>query len=413
MWKLVGMQWSISPVWVCILFFCENIVTRKKTAKKFCDFLAEVYAANAAEKEDTMKAFLILEDGNVFTGESIGAKREIISEIVFNTGMTGYLEVLTDPSYAGQSVVMTYPLIGNYGICYEDMESHRPWLDGFIVRELSRIPSNFRNEESIQSFLERNDIPGIAGIDTRALVKLLRNKGTMNGMITTDENYKLEEVLAKVHQYKVEKVVAKTSRNDIKVIPAQGEKKYSVALMDYGLKNNIPGSLSKRGCEVTIYPAFTKAEEVLKNNPDGIMLSNGPGDPKECEEIITEVKNMFDSKVPIFAICLGHQLLALANGGDTAKMKYGHRGANHPVKDLKSGRVYISTQNHGYMVKEDSIRPEVAEVSFINVNDKTVEGLHYLGKNVFSVQFHPEAYAGPLDSEFLFDEFINMMEVQG
>jgi carbamoyl-phosphate synthase small subunit len=360
-----------------------------------------------------MKAFLILEDGNIFTGESIGAKREIISEIVFNTGMTGYLEVLTDPSYAGQSVVMTYPLIGNYGICYEDMESFKPWLDGFIVRELSRIPSNFRNEESIQSFLEKNNIPGIAGVDTRALVKILRNKGTMNGMITTDENYNLEEVLKKVHQYKVAKVVAKTTCKEIRVIPAANEKKYRVALLDYGLKNNIPRSLSKRGCEVTIYPAFTKTEEILKNNPDGIMLSNGPGDPKECTEIIAEVKKMFDSSVPIFAICLGHQLLALANGGDTEKMKYGHRGANHPVKDLKSQRVYISTQNHGYMVKEESISSKVAEVSFVNVNDKTVEGLHYLGKNVFSVQFHPEACAGPMDSEFLFDEFINMMEVQG
>jgi carbamoyl-phosphate synthase small subunit len=370
-------------------------------------------AASRGRMEDLMKAFLILEDGNVFTGESIGAQKEIISEIVFNTGMTGYLEVLTDPSYAGQSVVMTYPLIGNYGICYEDMESHKPWLDGFIVRELSRVPSNFRNEESIQSFLERNEIPGIAGIDTRALVKLLRNKGTMNGMITTNVDYKMNEVLEKVHQYKVAKVIAKTTRTDIKVIPAIGKTKYKVALMDYGLKNNIPRCLAKRGCEVTIYPAFTKAEVVLKNKPDGIMLSNGPGDPKECDDVIAEVKNLFDATVPIFAICLGHQLLALANGGDTAKMKYGHRGANHPVKDLKSGRVYISTQNHGYMVKEGSISSEVAEVSFINVNDKTVEGMHYLGKNVFSVQFHPEACAGPMDSEFLFDEFLNMMEVQG
>ncbi|MDF2906012.1 MAG: carbamoyl phosphate synthase small subunit [Herbinix sp.] len=360
-----------------------------------------------------MKAFLILEDGNVFVGESIGAEKEIISEIVFNTGMTGYLEVLTDPSYAGQSVVMTYPLIGNYGICYEDMESHKPWVDAFIVRELSRIPSNFRNQESIQSFLKKNDIPGMEGIDTRALVKLLRNKGTMNGMITTDVNYKLEEVLPRIHQYKVEKVIDKTTCKQKKLIPAIGETKYKVALMDYGLKNNIPRSLAKRGCEVTIYPGFTKAEEVLKDKPDGIMLSNGPGDPKECKEIIAEVKNMYESKVPIFAICLGHQLLALANGGDTTKMKYGHRGANHPVKDLKTGRVYISTQNHGYMVMEESIPSNVAEVSFLNVNDKTVEGLHYLGKNVFSVQFHPEACAGPMDSEFLFDKFINMMEVQG
>lgn len=371
------------------------------------------HGCETAEWRILMKAFLILEDGNVFTGESIGAQREIISEIVFNTGMTGYLEVLTDPSYAGQSVVMTYPLIGNYGICHEDMESEKPWTDGFIVRELSRIPSNFRSGESIQSFLSRNDIPGIAGVDTRALVKILRSKGTMNGMITTRETEVTEELLDRIRSYKVTGVVAGTSRQDTMVIPAEGDKKYKVALIDYGMKLNIARSLAKRGCEVTIYPAFTKAEEVLQYKPDGIMLSNGPGDPKECVDVIKEVGKLFDSGVPIFAICLGHQLLALANGGDTEKMKYGHRGANHPVKDLKSGRVYISTQNHGYMVKEGSISPDKAEVSFVNVNDRTVEGMHYLGKNVFSVQFHPEACAGPRDSEFLFNEFINMMEVQG
>jgi carbamoyl-phosphate synthase small subunit len=364
------------------------------------------------KKGEAMKAFLILEDGNVFTGESIGARKEIISEIVFNTGMTGYLEVLTDPSYAGQSVVMTYPLIGNYGICYEDMESVQPWVDAFIVRELSRIPSNFRNEEDIQSFLTRNGIPGIAGIDTRALVKLLRNKGTMNGMITTDPNYDLKDALAKIHTYKVAGVIAATTCKEKYTVPAAGTARYKVALMDYGLKKNIVRSLTKRGCEVTVYPGFTKAEEVLADQPDGIMLSNGPGDPKECKEIIDEVKNLFDSNTPIFAICLGHQLLALANGGDTNKMKYGHRGANHPVKDLKTGRVYISTQNHGYMVMEGSIDPDKAEISFVNVNDSTVEGVHYLGKNVFSVQFHPEACAGPMDSEFLFDRFLHMMEVQ-
>ncbi len=359
-----------------------------------------------------MKAFLILEDGNVFTGESIGAQKEIISEIVFNTGMTGYLEVLTDPSYAGQSVVMTYPLIGNYGICYEDMESVKPWPDAFIVRELSRMPSNFRNQEDINSFLIRNNIPGIAGIDTRALVKLLRNKGTMNGMITTNQDYILEDALSRIHEYAVAGVIAATTCSEKYVAYADGETKYKVALMDYGLKKNIVRSLTKRGCEVTVFPAFTKAEEVLCSKPDGIMLSNGPGDPKECNEIIEEVKNLFDSNTPIFAICLGHQLLALANGGDTSKMKYGHRGANHPVKDHKTGRVYISTQNHGYMVMEGSLDPDIAEISFTNVNDSTVEGIHYLGKNVFSVQFHPEACAGPMDSEFLFDRFLHMMEVQ-
>ena len=253
-----------------------------------------------------MKAFLILEDGHVFTGTAIGADKEIISEIVFNTSMTGYLEVLTDPSYAGQAVVMTYPLIGNYGICYEDMESKRPWPDGYIVRELSRMPSNFRS---------------------------------------------------------------------------QG----------------------------TIYPADTKAEDILAANPDGIMLSNGPGDPKECTEIIKEIKKLYDSNVPIFAICLGHQLMALANGLDTHKMKYGHRGGNHPVKDLKTGRVYITSQNHGYVVDTDKLDPKVAVPAFVNVNDGTNEGLSYTGKNIFTVQYHPEACPGPQDSAYLFDRFLDMM----
>lgn len=360
-----------------------------------------------------MKAFLILEDGNVFEGKSIGSNREMISEIVFNTGMTGYLEVLTDPSYAGQSVVMTYPLIGNYGICHADMESEKPCLDGFIVRELSRMPSNFRQNESIQDFLKRFDIPGIEGIDTRALVKILRNKGTMNGMITTNEDYKLEELLPCIRQHKVEGVVKKVTCKEKKVYKASSEAghQYKVALMDYGTKYNIVRCLEKRGCEVTVYPATTSAEEVLLAHPDGIMLSNGPGDPKECTDIIEQVKKMYESGVPMFAICLGHQLLALANGGDTKKMKYGHRGVNHPVKNLETGRVYISSQNHGYMVEDGSVAKDVAKTSFVNVNDGTVEGLCYIQKPVFSVQFHPEACAGPQDSEFLFDQFIKMMEV--
>ena len=355
-----------------------------------------------------MKAFLILSDGNVFEGTSIGAEREVISEIVFNTSMTGYLEVLTDPSYAGQAVVMTYPLIGNYGICYADEESGRPWPDGFIVRELSRVPSNFRSEDSIQNFLKENNIPGIAGIDTRALTKILREKGTMNGMITTNENYNLDEILPKLKEYTTGKVVEKVTCEEKYVLPGDG---FKVALMDFGAKRNIARSLNKRGCEVTVYPALTTAEEILAANPDGIMLSNGPGDPKECVSIIKEIKKLYDSDVPIFAICLGHQLMALATGADTHKMKYGHRGANHPVKDLKTGKVYISTQNHGYVVKEETLDRDIAEPSFINVNDKTIEGVHYLGKNVQTVQFHPEACAGPLDTGFLFDEFMNMMEV--
>ena len=301
-----------------------------------------------------MKAFLILEDGTVFTGTSIGSTREVISEIVFNTSMTGYLEVLTDPSYAGQAVVMTYPLIGNYGICYEDMESGRPWPDGYIVRELSRMPSNFRSEDTIQNFLKKFNIPGIAGVDTRALTKILREKGTMNGMITTNENYSLDEIIPKLKAYTTGKVVEKVTCKEKYVIPGEGPK---VALLDLGAKRNIARSLNERGCEVTVYPADTPAQEIIASKPDGIMLSNGPGDPKECTGVIREIKKLYDTEIPIFAICLGHQLMALATGADTHKMKYGHRGGNHPVKDLATGRVYISSQNHGYVVDMDTLDP--------------------------------------------------------
>ena len=356
-----------------------------------------------------MKAFLILEDGHVFTGTSIGSEREVISEIVFNTSMTGYLEVLTDPSYAGQAVVMTYPLIGNYGICYEDVESGRPWPDGYIVRELSRLPSNFRSTDTIQNFLKKYDIPGIAGIDTRALTKILRESGTMNGMITTKEYDNLDEVLPRLKAYRTGKVVEKVTCREKSVMKRDG---YKVALLDFGAKRNIARSLYERGCEVTIYPADTKAEEIIASNPDGIMLSNGPGDPKDCGPIIDEVRKLYESDIPIFAICLGHQLMALATGADTYKLKYGHRGGNHPVKDLETGRVYISSQNHGYAVDVNSLNPAVATAAFENVNDKTNEGLKYTGKNIFTVQFHPEACPGPQDSGYLFDRFIRMMEVK-
>ena len=354
-----------------------------------------------------MNAYLILEDGTVFEGTSIGSSREVISEIVFNTSMTGYLEVLTDPSYAGQAVVMTYPLIGNYGICREDMESRQAWPDGYIVRELSRIPSNFRSGDTIDHFLKEQDIPGISGIDTRALTKILREKGTMNGMITTNGDYDLEEVKEKIRQYTVKGVVLKTSVKKPYVLPGDGKK---VALLDCGAKDNIARNLNKRGCEVTVYPADTPAEEILKTNPDGIMLSNGPGDPAENVGIIEEVRKLYESSVPIFAICLGHQLMALATGAKTYKLKYGHRGGNHPVKDLETGRVYITSQNHGYAVDEESLDPSVAVPAFVNVNDKTNEGLKYVGKNIFTVQYHPEACPGPLDSGYLFDRFMRMME---
>ena len=357
-----------------------------------------------------MKAYLILEDGHIFEGESIGAKRKAISEIVFNTSMTGYLEVLTDPSYAGQAVVMTYPLIGNYGINFSDMESKKPWPDGYIVRELSRMPSNFRCEASIQDFLEKHDIPGIAGIDTRALTKILRDSGTMNGCIIPADEFdpwKKDEMLAEIKKYEVGNVVDRVTTPEKYEISGR---KYKVALMDFGAKRNIPRSLNERGCNVTVYPAHTSAEEILAEKPDGIMLSNGPGDPKSCGDIIEEIKKLYASDVPIFAICLGHQLMALANGFDTCKLKYGHRGGNHPVKDLSNGKVYISSQNHGYAVVKDSIDPAVAKEAFVNVNDGTNEGLEYIGKNIFTVQFHPEASPGPHDSAYLFDRFIDMME---
>lgn len=352
-----------------------------------------------------MKAFLILEDGTVFEGEHIGSEREVISEIVFNTSMTGYLEVLTDPSYAGQAVVMTYPLIGNYGIT-PDMESEKPWPDGYIVRELSRMPSNFRCEGSIQDFLEKHDIPGISGIDTRALTKILREKGTMNGMITTNENYSIEDIIPRLKAYTTGNVVDRVTCESKRVLEGRGKR---VALLDFGAKKNIARSLKQRGCQVTIYPAHTPAEEILAEKPDGIMLSNGPGDPKECKEIIAEIKKLYASDIPIFAICLGHQLMALANGANTHKMKYGHRGGNHPVKDLQTGRVYISSQNHGYVVDTDTLDEKIAKPAFVNVNDGTNEGLEYIGKKIFTVQFHPEACPGPQDSAYLFDRFIEMM----
>ena len=394
-----------------------------------------------------MKAFLILEDGTVFTGTSFGAAKEVISEIVFNTSMAGYPEVLTDPSYAGQAVCMTYPLIGNYGVCLEDMESVRPWPDALIVRETCHVPSNFRSDESLDAFMKKYDIPGISGIDTRALTKLLREIGTMNGMVTTDEHYDLQIILPQLKKYTCGKVVEKVTCKEKYTVPGAKDlsengpisghaffdsneyEKYQdgdksckekrpslvrnlngqglkIGLLDVGLKENIVRSLSMRGCDVTVYPAWAPAAEILADQPDGIMISNGPGDPKECTSIIAEVRKLYESNVPIFAICLGHQLMALATGSDTFKLKYGHRGGNHPVKDLTTGRVYISSQNHGYAVDESSVNPAIAEPLFVNVNDGTNEGLVYKGKNIFTVQFHPEACPGPQDSGFLFDRFI-------
>lgn len=354
-----------------------------------------------------MKAYLILEDGSVYEGENVGACKEAVSEIVFNTSMTGYLEVMTDPSYAGQAVVMTYPLIGNYGICYEDMESDRPWIDGLIVRELSEVASNFRNEDSIQNFLIKNNIPCICGIDTRDLTKRLREHGTMNGFITVDSSFVVEKILQRIKEYSVKGVVKRTSTKEIYSFPGKGKR---VVLIDFGAKRNISRQLQKRGCEVIVVPCDTKAKEIIELKPDGIMLSNGPGDPKENVDIIKEIKKLYDTDIPIFAICLGHQLMALATGANTYKLRYGHRGGNHPVKDLETGRTYISSQNHGYAVDESTLDKNICVPAFVNVNDGTNEGLRYINKKIFTVQYHPEACPGPRDSSYLFDKFIKMME---
>ncbi len=388
-------------------------------------------------KQRKNKAFLILEDGTVFEGKHIGADKEVISEIVFNTTMAGYTEVFTDPSYAGQAVCMTYPLIGNYGYNKEDMESERIWIDALIIRELSGLDSNFRSEGKLETFLKEYGIPGIEGIDTRALTRRLRDKGTMNGCITTDENYDLGKIIERCKEYTIGDVVSKVtctekyvvSPKDVEIeeaaagrytvndgyanhipenetIISVGKK---VALLDFGVKQNIIRSLARRGMEVTVFPAHTSAKEILEGGFDGIMLSNGPGDPKTNTDIIENIKVLFDSEIPIFAICLGHQLMALATGGDTYKLKYGHRGGNHPVKDLKTGRVYISSQNHGYCVDTDKLDKDKAVPAFVNVNDGTNEGIEYINKNVFTVQFHPEASPGPKDPAVLFDRFLEMM----
>ncbi len=347
-------------------------------------------------------AILTLEDGTRFVGESFGAKDDIIGEVVFNTGMTGYQEVLTDPSYCGQIVTMTYPLIGNYGVNQTDPESAKPQVSGFIAREVCGEPSNWRSEGGLDQYLSDNGIVGLSGIDTRALTRIIREKGTMRGIITQSEP--TEAQLADMRGYVCHMPVDKVTCAKPYVF-SDGSLK--VAVLDFGLKRNILRSLKKRGCGVTVFPARTSAQTILAGDFDGVMLTNGPGDPKENAEVIENVKMLIGRK-PIFGICLGHQLLALAMGADTEKLKYGHRGANHPVKDLGKDRVYITSQNHGYTVIERSL-PRGCEVSHRNWNDGTVEGIAYSDYDMFTVQFHPEASPGPEDTAYLFDEFISRM----
>ena len=379
-----------------------------------------------------MKAFLILADGTIFEGHAIGATGMTIGETVFTTGMTGYIETLTDPSYYGQIVTQTFPLIGNYGVMPPDFESAKSWVRGYVVRELCAQPSNFRCEGNLDSFLKEQGIIGICGIDTRALTKRLREAGVMNGMIVSGknaENLRPEELLGKIKEYKITDAVKLVQTKEGEASPSRrefspensvvsdserttlsaGESPRNaphVVLYDFGAKLNIQRELEKRGCQVTVVPYDTSAEKVISLNPDGIMLSNGPGDPAENVGVIEEIRKLCEyGKLPIFGICLGHQMLALARGAKTSKLKYGHRGGNHPCKDTETGRVYITSQNHGYAVETASL-PSYAKQSFTNVNDNTCEGITYTDIPAFSVQFHPEACGGPHDTNFLFDRFM-------
>ena len=352
------------------------------------------------------RAFLVLENGDVYEGTAFGAEKEAVGELVFTTAMTGYLETLTDPSYFGQIVCQTFPLIGNYGVIPSDFESKKPALTAYIVRELCQQPSNFRCDGMLDTFLKENDIPGICGIDTRCLTKTVREYGVMNSAILYREP--TQEDIDGLKGYKVTNAVSSVTTEEAEKFDAENGE-LNVVLMDFGAKSNIRRELVKRGCNVTVVPGGTKAEEILAMNPDGIMLSNGPGDPQENTEIIAEIKKLCEYKIPTFGICLGHQLMALSQGAKTEKLKYGHRGANQPATDTKTGRVYITSQNHGYAVVADTL-PENAYESFVNANDGTCEGVTYTDMPVFTVQFHSEACGRRLDTSFLFDRFISMMK---
>ncbi len=353
-------------------------------------------------------AYLILSDGTVFKGKSFGKEGTVIGETVFTTAMTGYQETLTDPSYCGQIVTQTFPLIGNYGVNGYDDESNGSAVSGYVVREKCDFPSNFRCEGTIEDFLKKHGIVGIYDIDTRRLTRIIRETGVMNGMITTEE-FVMEEALEKIKGFKAERPVPKVSCKESVKFEAEN-KKFSVVLMDYGCKHNIRKELVNRGCDVTVMPWNSTAEEVCALNPDGIMLSNGPGDPTDNPEAIETLKKLSEKNIPTFGICLGHQLYALANGASTVKLKYGHRGENQPVTDLELGRTFITSQNHGYAVLNDSISENVGKVSHVNANDGTCEGVRYTNSPAFTVQFHPEACGGPQDTAYLFDEFIKLME---
>ena len=353
----------------------------------------------------TIKAELILENGVKFKGNAFGYVKETVGEVVFTTGMTGYQETLTDPSFAGQIVVMTYPLIGNYGINLEDMESRRPFLKGFVVREKCDVPNNWRCEMDLEDFLYQNKIMGHEGIDTRALTRILRDNGTMRGIITTRvDDLTPSQIKQKFDTYTNAYAVKETTIDEPYTISGSGT---HLAVLDCGIKQGIIRDLAKRGCKLSVFPAFTSAEEMLAVKPDAIFLGNGPGDPKDIPTVVDTVKTLIDTGIPVLGICLGHQLISLALGCNTKRLKFGHHGGNHPVKDLKTGRVYITSQNHEFVVCDLA---DDVEATFINVNDGSIEGIRHKTKPVYSVQFHPEASPGPLDTQVLFDRFLKTIE---
>lgn len=352
-----------------------------------------------------MKGLLVLENGKCFEGELLNGS-EVLGELVFNTGMTGYQECFTDPSYEGQILTLTYPLIGNYGISENFNQYKEPIVSGIVIDQLTRQPSNWECENTLESFIKKHKIPCIYNVDTRAVTKAIRSGGAMKAVIVKADTSKedIKKFLSKpLHKNNVENVTTSEKYT-------YGKGKYKVALLDCGLKKNILKRLSDLNCEVTVYPAKTDANEILSTNPDGIFLSPGPGDPKDAAYVIDTVKQ-FIGKKPIFGICLGIQVLALALGAQTYKLPFGHRGSNHPVKDLRKGKVYITSQNHGYAVSMEGL-PECIEITHVNVNDNTVEGFKHKTLPIQAIQYHPEAGPGPTDNFYLFDEFIKMMEAE-
>lgn len=353
-----------------------------------------------------MKRLLILEDGSVYEGEGFGSSRYQMGELVFNTGMSGYQEVLSDLSYCGQIVMMTYPMIGNYGINCDDFESLDPAVFGFVVRECCAAPSNFRSDYTLDEFLKQKDIPGISGVDTRAITRKLRNSGTMRA-IMADEGADVEAIVAMLRSSELmHDQVARVSTKNAFPIPNRGKR---VVLIDFGAKNGIIRELSRRNCDLTVVPYDTSAKEILAMKPDGVMLSNGPGDPKDVPVAIETIRELM-GQVVIFGICLGHQLISLASGANTVKLKFGHRGCNHPVMNLTNGKVEMTSQNHGYAVEEASLKDTDLVMTHQALNDKSVEGVRHSKYPIFSVQYHPEASPGPEDSNYLFDQFMELME---